>query len=142
MKHIFYSEKLNKNFESEEACIKAEQEYDDARIAEQERKNTISKKKKELSDKIAAADKVIDEKYKNYDLATERASDIMCKARQESDAIIREAVVEVEKATESRMNLIKEFNEQFGPYTTQYTGDRALYEYNKVLRYFKDIFRL
>lgn len=139
MKKIFYSEKLNKNFDTEEACIEAENQYDKEKAAESEKKALVSKKKKELSDNVVAADKKVDEAYTKYEAARERAAGIIQKANKEAEDILREAAKEVEKATEHRMNQIKVFNDEFGPYMTSYVGEKAVEEYNKVVKRMREI---
>ena len=54
--------------------------------------------------------------------------------------MLKKAAVEVEKATETRMNSIKKFNDEFGAYTKCYTGDNALEEYYRVIKKMRDIF--
>ena len=41
MKQIFYSEKLNKNFDTEQECIDAEKAFDDAKAAKAEHENSF-----------------------------------------------------------------------------------------------------
>ena len=141
MKQIFYSEKLNKNFDTEKECLEAEQKYDAEKAAEAEKKAVVSKKKKELSDKVVEADKKVDEAYKAYDVAREKASAIIEKAQKEAEEMLRNAAKEVESATENRMNQIQIFNKEFGPYMTTYVGDKAVEEYNNVIRRMRDVFR-
>ena len=140
MKKIFYSEKLNKNFDTEQECIKAEKAFDDAKATENEKKALLSKQKKELSDKVVDADRKVDEAYKAYEVAREKAAAIVEKARKEAEEILHDAARNVEKATEERMNHIQAFNKEFGPYMTSYVGDKAVEEYNKIIRRMRDIF--
>lgn len=140
MKKIFYSEKLNKNFDTEKECLAAEKEYDNNLLAEQEKKSLTSKRKKELSDNIVEAEKRVDSMYKLYEEAREKARDIISKANQEAEDILRAAANDLEKATEDRMLQIQEFNKEFGPYMTRCTGDKALDEYKKVIRRMRDLF--
>ena len=59
---------------------------------------------------------------------------------KEAEEILREAARNVEKATEERMNHIQAFNKAFGPYMTSYVGDKAVDEYNKIIRRMRDAF--
>ena len=82
----------------------------------------------------------MDEAYKAYDIAREKAAAIVEKANKEAEEILREAARNVEKATEARMNHIQAFNKEFGPYMTSYVGDKAVDEYNKIVRRMRDVF--
>ena len=63
----YFSEELNKNFDTEEECKQAEAEYKEKKEKEEtafaERKSAISKKKKELSDSIKVVDDDVREAY-------------------------------------------------------------------------------
>lgn len=134
----------NKEYSSVEECQAADAKFEEAKkqreLAEAEKKSAVSKRKKELSDKVAESDKAVEEAYKNYETQREKAAAIVEEADKKAKEILREAAKVVEAATEKRMNDIIAFNKEFGPYMTSYVGDRALDEYNKVVRKMRDIF--
>ena len=133
-----------KTYETLEACKDADEKYAEEKkkneIALSEKKAAISKRKKELADAVSIADKEVDEAYKAYDSAKEHAAKIIRKANEEANSILREAAAAVEKATEKRMNSIKDFTNEFGTYTSTYTGDKALEEYNRIINKIKRVF--
>ena len=156
----YYSDKLDKLFDTKEQLFKEEKMYDDklafekAQLeakevqlkaeAEAEQKAT-SKRKKELSDEVEKATKHLDEAYKFYEAerakakdiyseAQKKADEILKKAKKEADELIDIAEKEVKKASEKKTLAISEFNKEFGPYKTVITGDKAIDEYNKMIR--------
>lgn len=158
----YYSEKLDKIFDNKNDLFNAEKAYEQEKAAfeakeaqlkaKQEEDNKIkSKRKKELSDKIEEASKNLDEAYKFYEAekskvkdiltgAQKKADDIIKQARQEAQKLIDIAEKEVKKASEQKTLAISNFNKEFGPYRTVITGDKAIDEYNKLVRNFENTF--
>lgn len=137
---IYKSEKTGKTYTSEEECIKAEKEFDKVKQAELVKAKEISKRKKELSDKINEANEKVDIAYKDYHSTQEKANAMIEAAKKSAEELLLAAARELEKATEERMNQIIEFNKEFGPYTTSYVGDKARAEYEKVVNEMRKIF--
>ena len=133
-----------KIYETIDECKAADEQYADElkrkELEVSEKKAAISKRKKELADAVSAADKEVDAASKAYDEAKATASEIIRKANKEADEVLRTALANVEKATEKRMNCIKDFTDEFGSYTFTYTGDKAIEEYNRVINKMKRIF--
>lgn len=63
----YYSEKLNKLFESEEECNKAEAEHDAQVREEEERKTKLANERKARAKEVEAAAKSVMEARKAYD---------------------------------------------------------------------------
>ena len=91
------------------------------------------------------ATKYLDEAYKFYEAERAKAKDIYAEAqkkanqllkdaKREADQLIDMAEKEVKKASEKKTLAISEFNKEFGPYKTVITGDKAIEEYNKMIR--------
>lgn len=141
----YFSEVLNRTFDTPEECDKAEREAAEAeaeRVKEEEKsKSLVSKKKKELVSQIADADKTVEKASKEYDDAYAEAKQIIKDANDKAAEILKAAARKKADACEQRMLRIKEFNEEFGPYTTTYVGDRAQEEYNRIMKKMRDTFR-
>lgn len=140
----YFSEKLNKQFDTEKECLEAEAKYDEEQkkteVAVSERKAEVSRRKKELSDQITVADKDIDSAYKELDAAKEEANKIVAEAKKRANEIVRKAVEKVDSAASTRRDLVEKFNDEFGPYMVTYTGSRADEEYNRLIRKIKNAF--
>lgn len=147
----YYSEKLDKAFDTEKDCLKAEKEFEDQKKKDslnetqdkecyknKEERSLVSKEKKELADKITQAEKQLDEANKEYSVAQDRAAEIVEKANKEVKQILEEAKNKVKEAERVRRDALLDFNTKFGPYTTHYTGQRAIDEFNKALDRFNE----
>ena len=66
MKTIYYSELLDKNFDSKEGCLKAEKEYNEKIQKQEEEKNKIEEEKQALKNKIEALKDEVVDYYKKY----------------------------------------------------------------------------
>lgn len=150
MKQVFYSDVLNKYFDSEEECKKAESEHALAKRAEEEKKNEISKQKKVLADDIEKAEKELDAAYSKLEIAREESDRIYSDAKASVNQIYKEAnekvkilmdeaKAEVRKAQQNKVEAVKKFNEKFGVYTTTYTGNKALEEIRRVNSWINDL---
>lgn len=133
----FYSETLDKYFDTQSDCIDAEKEYEETRkkaeLEAAEKKNAISKRKKELSDNITASEKDVDAAYEKLKHAKAEASKILKEAEDKAGEIVSSATKEVHEALAARRNQIATFNKEFGPYMTTYTGERAKKEYDAIV---------
>lgn len=108
----YFSEKLNKTFDTPEECMKAEEEFE---AKEKETKAVAeSKKKKELVKAIEESEEKLDKAYAEYELAKKNASDIVKKANIEAREILSKAEDVVAQASNDRINAISEFNKNYG----------------------------
>lgn len=147
----YYSEKLNKPFDTEEECIKAEKEFDkeQKRIQEELDKAIAAKKeeeekynasKKELAKTIEAIDKKIAEANSVREVARQKATEIINEAKQKANELLSAANTKVKEAQQEKYKAISAFNEKYGPYTISLTGDKAAEEYKKVIKEFSNNF--
>ncbi|WP_300924651.1 hypothetical protein [uncultured Clostridium sp.] len=140
-----YSDKLNKPFDTEEECIKAEKEYDkeQKRLQDEINKAVADKKareealnasKKELAKAIESAQAEVNEANNVYEAAKEKATSIINEAKKKAGEILSTAKVKVREAEQKKYEAISAFNRKFGPYTTTLTGTQAADEYNKTMK--------
>ena len=147
----YYSEKLNKTFNTEKDCLRAEKEFETQKKKDsinqtedkdcyknKEEKSLISREKRELADKITQAEKQLDEANKAYSVAQDKAAEIIEKTNKEVRQILEEAKNKVTEAERVRRDALLDFNTKFGPYTTHYTGQRAIDEFNKAVDRFNE----
>lgn len=151
MKQVFYSENLNKYFDTESECQEAEKQYAEAMEAkskalaaakekEEAKKNEISKQKKVLADAIDEADKAVTTAYSNLEVVYAAANDMLKEAKQKANKLVDEAKTQLKDAQQKKFEAVSKFNEKFGTYTTIYTGDRALEELRRATSWVNDIF--
>lgn len=136
----YYSEKLDKMFDSEDDLFKAEEEKAENELAVEKEKTALSKAKKAEAEKVQLADKEVDEAQENLKKVREEAQTLIRKVNQEAEVMLKEAYAKLSKSQENRFNALKEFNEKFGPYKTYYTGEKAYNEFQKALSYFDNMF--
>ncbi len=129
----FYSEELQKLFDTEKELKDAEKAFKDRQLV----KETT---KKELSQKIEDADKAVDDAYKNYEKAREYAAKLMDESNKEIIKIMEDAKAAIAKAEKARTDAIIAFNQQFGTYRANYSGERAKRESERVNRLIEDLF--
>lgn len=144
-----YSDLLNKPFDTEEECIKAEkafkaeqkrqQEEIDRIVAERKAKEeALNVSKKELSKAIEDATKKADEANSLYEAVKEKAQSILNEAKKQANDLLESARAKVREAEKEKYEAIAAFNKKFGTYTTTLTGEKAAKEYNNVVRRFSD----
>ena len=129
----YYSETLKRLFDTPEELAEHENAY-----ARDKAKDELSKKV--LSQKIEAADKLVDSAYKEYEDAKSRAAEILEKSNQQVADILNEARAKISKAEKERTNAIVAFNQKYGTYRVNYTGERAKNESERINRMINDVF--
>ncbi len=129
----YYSETLNKLFDSEKELKAAEKVFEDKNI---QKENT----KKELSIKIEAAETALDEAHKNYEAVREEAAKLMDESNKQILKMINDAKSKITEAEKNRTDAIVAFNQQFGTYRANYTGERAQRESDRINKIVNDIF--
>lgn len=148
----YFSEKLNTTFDTPEACIKAEKQFEEDQIKikeelekavkEKEKKEQeLAKNKKEAAKAIEVATNKLDEANKLYEAAKEKAAIILDESNKEATKILDAAAVKVREAEEERLNAILAFNKKYGTYTTTLTGAQAAEAYKKSIRSLNDTVR-
>lgn len=137
MKHLYLSED-GKQYNTKEEALKADEAFlkakEDESKKEAEKKALVSKEKKELADAVKSADDKVKEAEKSYQEARDKAAEILQKANEEAEDILKASLKDVDKAREERMLAIKAFNDKYGAYVSSYTGDKALEEYNRFVK--------
>lgn len=129
----YYSETLKRLFDTPEELAEHEIAY-----ARDKAKDELSKKV--LSKKIEDADKLVDSAYKEYEDAKSRATEILEKSNQQVADILNEAKAKISKAEKERTNAIVAFNQKYGTYRVNYTGERAKNESERINRMINDVF--
>lgn len=121
----YYSDQLKQFFETEEACLAAEE------TARQEAENKKITKAK-LAKNIEDADKNIETAYQGIEAAKKAVLELQKEYDQKVDALMDPALKTLQEAMKQRTDAIKAFNDKFGVYTTTYTGNQALNEFAKI----------
>ena len=130
----YFSELLNKPFDTEKECLDAEAKY-------QQSKDAVSKRKKELSKAIEDADNKITEANKAYDVAREKAKDILEKTNKEITELLDKAEKAVTDAEQEKLDAVRLFTEEFGTYKVNLTGEKAVDAFNRSLNRFNNFFK-
>jgi sugar-specific transcriptional regulator TrmB len=129
----FYSETLNKLYDSEKELKAAEKAFNDQNL---QKENT----KKELSTKIEVAEVALDEAHKNYEAVREEAAKLMDESNKQIIKMMNDAKAKITEAEKARTDAIVAFNQQFGTYRANYTGERAKRESDRINKIVNDIF--
>lgn len=145
VKQKFYSDVLDKYFDTEEACVKAELKEKAEREEALAVKQQEEMKAKESANKKAAA-KLIEQKdaelnkaYNDLEVARREADKVMQEARKKSQEILSKAKRDVDNAYKAKYDAISKFNKEFGVYTVTLTGDKALNEMKRFEDHFNNL---
>ena len=147
----YYSEKLNKPFDTEEECVKAEKEFDrqqeqiqkeldEAIAAKKVEDEKLNASKKEMSKTIEEANKKLEEANSVYEVAKQKATEIINEAKQKANEILGAAREKVRLAQEEKYKAVSAFNDKFGPYTISLTGEKAAEEFNRAIKECNNLF--
>ncbi len=142
----FYSDVLNKFFDTASECSEAEETYklqkQEIEKQKKEQQALISKDKKELSDNIRLAEDNLAKAYEEYELAKDEAKKILEESNQKVLDLLNPAKEEIKKCQKARYDAISKFNQKYGAYTVQYTGDKAFQELKRTSNWlFDDFFK-
>ena len=140
MKQVFYSEVLNKYYDSEEACNEAEKKYLEAKKKDELTKAETSKEKKALAASVETADHKVNSAYHDLEVAYNQADEIIKDAKIKANKLIEEAKNKLKSAQEEKYKALSNFNQKFGAYTTTYSGDKALEELRRMNSWINDVF--
>ena len=132
----YYSEKLDKMFESEKELLDAEAQLQAKELKAQQTEKT----KKELAKAIENADEKINEANKLYEIAQQKAADILEKSNKEAKKVLDDAKEKVKQAEDEKLKALIEFNKRFGTYSKTITGEKAAEEYKKAVDRFNNSF--
>ena len=136
----YFSEKLNKAFDTEEECLTAEAAFDKEQEEKKKQEELAVVTKKNLAKDIETAGEKVNLAYKEYDAALEEVKKLKEEYSRKAEEILNPAKKAIKDAQKERYDAIKKFNENYGVYTTTYTGDKAVSEFNRVSRWIDSIF--
>lgn len=148
----YYSEKLDKVFDTPEAleeaesavctCNKVDDNFKDEKLGDTEKKdlNKIPSKKQLAAD-VDDADAKVKDAYAEYEVAKKQIEDLSKTYLESVDAILTPAKEAVKKAEEERYEAIRKFNNYYGAYQTVLTGDRAAKEMIRAINEINSIQR-
>lgn len=133
----YYSEKLDKMFDTLEAL----QEAETAKSVKKKRGITVDTSepapavptRKELATAVEAADEAVKDAYAKYETAKVKAEELSKKYLEEVEAILEPARKTVREAEQKRYEAIRKFNDSFGAYQVTYNGARAADELMKAI---------
>lgn len=133
----FYSEKLDKMFDSMDDLIAAEtpKKKKAAKVTPVEETPTepAVPTRRELAAEVEAMDSKVKEAYAEYDAAKAKVEELSKKYLAEVNAILEPAQKAVKDAEKNRYDAIRKFNDSYGAYQVTYTGARAADEMMKAI---------
>lgn len=134
----YYSEKLDKLFESPEALQAAESSKKRKKGTSTTESPVVEEKstvptRKELANEVELADERVKKAYADYETAKAKAEELSKKYLEEVNAILDPAQKEVKEAERLRYEAIRNFNDSYGAYQVTYTGAKAADEMMKAI---------
>ena len=148
----YYSEKLDKVFDTPEAleeaesavctCNKVDDNFKNEKLGDTEKKdlNKIPSKKQLAAD-VDDADAKVKDAYAEYEVAKKQIEELSKTYLESVDAILTTAKEAVKKAEEERYEATRKFNNYYGAYQTVLTGDRAAKEMIRAINEINSIQR-
>ena len=148
----YYSEKLDKVFDTPEAleeaesavctCNKVDDNFKNEKLADTEKKDLDKiPSKKQLAADVDDADARVKDAYAEYEVAKKQIEELSKTYLESVDAILTPAKEAVKKAEEERYEAIRKFNNYYGAYQTVLTGDRAAKEMIRAINEINSIQR-
>ena len=132
----FYSEKLDKLFDTPEELQAAETPKKKKKVvAEQPTVDETATvpTRKELATAVEAAEERVKQAYADYETARGKAEELSKKYLEEINAILDPAQKAVKEAERLRYEAIRNFNDSYGAYQVTYTGAKAADEMMKAI---------
>lgn len=129
----YYSEKLNKIFDTMEELCEAEGTKVPKKKKVVAEAKPAAPTRKELAAAVEAADEEVKRAYAQYESAKVKAQELSKKYLEEIDAILDPAQNAVKAAEQKRYEAIRQFNDSYGAYQVTYTGAKAADEMMKAL---------
>ena len=137
----FYSEKLNKYFDTEKECLECEKKHDEEIAKKEAKLNEISNNKKAHVKKIEEIEKDLEKAYADLDIAKKDAEHIVEEARKEIHDILNPVEEKIKELEKKRYNALADFNDKYGPYSRIVTGNEAAKEFQKAVKWFNQFFQ-
>lgn len=131
----YYSETLKQLFDTEEALQNAESIAENEKIKKEETK-------KELAKMIEASEEALDKAYEAYEVAKDECAKILDESNKQVESILQGAKEAISVAETNRMEAIKKFNKNFGPYKTSYSSERAKREAERINSIIDGMFKM
>lgn len=136
----FYSEKLNKYFDTEDECVKCELKYDEEVAKKEAKLAEYSKTKKAYAKNIEDIESELEKAYADLDIAKKDAECVVEQAKKEIHDLIDPVETRIKELEKKRYGAITEFNEKYGPYSKILTGNEAAKEFQKAVKWFNNLF--
>ena len=132
----FYSEKLDKLFDTPEELQAAETSKKKKKAATEQPvvdESATVPTRKELASAVEAADERVKQAYADYETAKGKAEELSKKYLEEINALLDPAQKAVKEAERLRYEAIRNFNDSYGAYQVTYTGAKAADEMMKAI---------
>ena len=133
----YFSEKLNRVFDTPEALADAENAevnaVKSALKSDEVANESKTPTKKQLAVEVEKAEEALKKAYSDYELAKKNAEQVSKDYLTAIDAIMEPAKKAVKEAEKAKYDAINRFNAEFGPYQVVYTGSRAAEEMLKAI---------
>ena len=155
----FYSEKLDKLFDTEDALKLAESDAMKSKKAKKSNNNVVIKEtvktetssvpsKKQLAAEVDAAYEGVRKAYAEYEAVKLKVEELSKTYLEEINALLEPAKKAVKDAEKTHYEAIRKFNDSYGAYQVTYTGARAAEEMAKAMnninsranRFIRDLF--
>lgn len=136
----YFSEKLNKTYDTVEALELAEKEYEEKQNALAKATNEVSNEKRKLATAVEAAEKNLADAYAHYDTTIEECKKIQEEANKKITEKLSPAKKLVKEAEKRKYDALVAFNNKYGVYTTTYTGKKAYDEFKRTCAWMDEIF--
>ena len=132
----FYSEKLNKLFDTPEELQAAETPKKKKKAVTEpvvtEESATVPSRK-ELASAVESADEKVKQAYADYETAKAKVEELSKKYLEEINAILDPAQEAVKEAERLRYEAVRNFNDNYGAYKVTVTGSRAAEDMIKAI---------
>lgn len=132
----FYSEKLDKLFDTPEELQAAETSKKKKKVVAEQSivdETATVPTRKELATAVEAAEERVKQAYADYETARGKAEELSKKYLEEINAILDPAQKSVKEAERLRYEAIRNFNDSYGAYQVTYTGAKAADEMMKAI---------
>lgn len=131
----FYSEKLDKLFDTQEELQAAETPKKKKKAVTEQPVDDAATvpTRKELATAVEAAEERVKQAYADYETARGKAEELSKKYLEEINAILDPAQKAVKEAERLRYEAIRNFNDSYGAYQVTYTGAKAADEMMKAI---------
>lgn len=132
----FYSEKLDKLFDTPEDLQAAETSKKKKKVSAEQPvvdETATVPTRKELAAAVEAADEQVKQAYADYETAKVKVEELSKKYLDEINSLLDPAQKAVKEAERLRYEAIRNFNDSYGAYQVTYTGARAADEMMKAI---------